>query len=213
MQRPLVKICGISDEPGLNAALDAGADMVGFVFFERSPRHLAPDKAAALAAKAGSRAQRVALTVDANDEELDAIVVSARPDILQLHGTETPSRIEEVKRRFGIAVMRAMPVGSLADRAALAEVDGVADFLLLDAPPPRAADRPGGHGTTFDWSLLHDLRTRIPWLIAGGLHTGNVVAALRETGAAGVDVSSGVESAPGIKDPVKIASFVAAVHA
>ena len=208
----LVKICGLNDARGLDAALKAGADMVGHVFFEPSPRHVSLECAAALAARSGDRAKRVALTVDADDETLDAIVAAARPDILQLHGAETPSRVEAVKRRFGLEVMRALPVGSTADRAVIRAFDAVADLLLLDAPPPKSADRPGGNGETFDWSMLDDLKTHVPWLVAGGLHAGNVAAAIAATRASGVDVSSGVESAPGVKDPERIASFVAAAR-
>ena len=212
MAHPLIKICGIGDVRGLDAALDSGAQMVGFVFFPPSPRHVSLDHAAGLAAHAGSRTRKVALTVDADDEALEAIVAAIRPDILQLHGTEPPTRVEAVKHRFGLEVMRAVPVGSNADRAAIRDFDAVADFLVLDAPPPGAASRPGGHGLPFDWSLLHDLRTRVPWLLAGGLHAGNVAAALAATGAPGVDVSSGVESAPGLKDPERIANFVTAAR-
>ena len=186
--------------------------MVGFVFFAPSPRHVSLEFAAGLSVRTAGRAKRVALTVDADDDALDAIVSAARPDILQLHGTETTSRVRAVRQRFGLDVMRALPIGSTADRAAISAFETVADFLLLDAPPPVEADSPGGHGVPFDWSLLRDLRTRVPWLLAGGLNAGNVAAAISATGAAGVDVSSGVESAPGIKDPARIASFVAAAR-
>ena len=187
--------------------------MIGFVFFERSPRHLSIERAQALAARAGSRARRVALTVDSDDATLDGIVASVRPDILQLHGKETPARVEAVQRRFGLPVMRALSIGSAADLARVAAYDAVADLLLFDAPAPREAERPGGNGASFDWSLLHGLATRAPWLLAGGLHEGNVATALAATGASGVDVSSGVERAPGLKDARLIAAFIAAARA
>ena len=210
---PTIKICGINDAQGLDAALDAGADMVGLVFFERSPRHLSLAQAEALASRMGARTRRVALTVDADDATLDGIVAAARPDILQLHGTETPERVAGVRRRFGLPVMRALSIGSAADLSRVPAFDAVADLLLFDAPAPIAAARPGGNGASFDWSLLRGLATRAPWLLAGGLHPGNVAAALAATGADGVDVSSGVERAPGLKDGGLIAAFVAAARA
>ena len=214
MSHPIIiKICGVNDARGLDAALGAGADMIGFVFFERSPRHLSSERAEALASRMGSRVRRVALTVDADDATLDEIVAAATPDVLQLHGNETPSRVAAVQRRYGLPVMRALSVGSKADLARIPAFDAVADLLLLDAPAPGPAARPGGNGATFDWSLLGDLATRAPWLLAGGLHAGNVAAALAATGAGGVDVSSGVERSPGVKDGELIAGFVAAARA
>ena len=186
--------------------------MVGFVFFERSPRHLSLQRADALAARTGSRARRVALTVDADDATLDAIVAAAHPDILQLHGRETPSRVAAVKRRFGLPVMRALSIASPADLDRAAAFEAVADLLLFDAPAPAAASRPGGNGEIFDWSLLRGLASRVPWLLAGGLHAGNVAAAVAAAGADGVDVSSGVERAPGVKDTRLIAAFVVAAR-
>ena len=213
MSHPFVKICGINDAASLDAALDAGADMVGFVFFERSPRHLAPERAEALAARVGSRARCVALTVDADDASLDAIVAAVRPAVLQLHGSETPARIAAVKNRYALPVMRALSIGSAADLASVPAFDAVADMLLFDAPAPALAARPGGNGAAFDWSLLRDLATVHPWLLAGGLHAGNVAAALAATGADGVDVSSGVERSPGLKDSRLITAFVSAARA
>lgn len=209
---PIVKICGIKETSGLDAALAAGADMIGLVFFERSPRHVSLETAEVLAARMGSRARRVALTVDADDPTLEAIVAAARPDILQLHGAETPARVLAVRHRFGLPVMRALSIGSQADRARVAAFDAVADLLLFDAPVAPSAARPGGNGATFDWSLLCGLAPRVPWLLAGGLHAGNVAAALAATGADGIDVSSGVERAPGVKDAALIAAFVAAAR-
>lgn len=213
MSHPFIKICGISEPTTLDAALCAGADMIGFVFHERSPRHISLERAEALASRMASRARRVALTVDADDPTLERIVAAARPDILQLHGGETPARIVALKRRFGLPVMRALSVGSALDLAHVSAFDAVADFLLFDAPAPRAASRPGGNGAAFDWSLLQDLAVRRPWLLAGGLHAGNVAAALAATSADGVDVSSGVEQSPGVKDCELIAAFAAAARA
>lgn len=213
MSYPIVKICGVSDAESVDAALDAGADMIGFVFFERSPRHLAPQRAEALTMRVGLRARRVALTVDADDASLDAIVAAMRPDMLQLHGSETPARVAAVKCRYALPVMRALSIGSAADLACVPAFDAVADMLLFDAPAPAQASRPGGNGAAFDWSLLRDLATRCPWLLAGGLHAGNVADALAATGADGVDVSSGVERSPGLKDPRLITAFVSAARA
>ncbi len=212
MSLPLVKICGITEARSLDAALKADADMIGFVFFERSPRHVTLAQAAALAARMGSRGRRVALTVDADDPTLDTIVDAARPDILQLHGAETPDRVAAVKRRFALPVMRALSIGARADLARIPAFDAVADLLLFDAPAAPSVERPGGNGATFDWSLLRGLATRAPWLLAGGLSAGNVAEALSATGADGVDVSSGVERAPGVKDASLIAAFVAAAR-
>ncbi len=212
LSRAIIKICGINDEPGLDAALDAGVDMLGFVFCERSPRHLSLTQAAGLASRMGSRADRVALTVDADDATLESVVAAARPDVLQLHGHETPARITAIKRRFGLPVMRAIPIGSASDLAHVAAFDAVADLLLFDAPARSATIRPGGNGATFDWSLLRGVTTRNPWLLAGGLNAANVAAALAITGANGVDVSSGVERAPGLKHSGLIAAFVAAAR-
>lgn len=209
---PLVKICGLSTAPTLAAALDAGADMVGFVFFAPSPRNVSPALAATLGAQAKGRAQKVALTVDADDVTLDAIVAALAPDILQLHGRETPARAAEIRARFGLPVMKALGVSTAADLVAVAACEPVVDWLLFDAKPPKDATRPGGNALTFDWSILDGLRTTRPWLLSGGLDPSNVAQALARTGAPGVDVSSGVETAPGVKDAAKIRAFVAAAR-
>lgn len=204
-----VKICGLSDPRSVDAALEAGADMVGFVFFERSPRHVSLSTGRALGARVAGRARKVALTVDADDATLAAVIEALSPDVLQLHGDETPERVAYVRTRFGLPVMRALGLAERHDIERVALFDGLADHLLFDARAPRGGDRPGGNGEAFDWTLLRGLRTRRPWLLAGGLHCDNVREAIRETGARGVDVSSGVEARPGVKDVEKIARFIA----
>ena len=208
----IVKICGLSTPEALDVALDAGADMVGFVFFPPSPRHLAYESARALGARVRDRAQKAALTVDADDAVFDALVEALRPDLLQLHGRETPARVAELKQRFGVPVMKAIPVETKSDLAAVTPYVGIADRLLFDARAPREATRPGGLGRTFDWQLLENLAPGMPFMLSGGLDAGNVAEALRITRAPGVDVSSGVERAPGEKDPDKIRGFIRAAR-
>ncbi len=210
---PIVKICGLSTAPTLEAALQAGADVVGFVFFARSPRHLSFETARALGAQARGRARIAALSVDADDDALARIVEALAPDILQLHGRETPARVSEIGRRFACTTMKAIGVAEPDDLAAAERYDGAADFLLIDAKPPKGAVLPGGNGLPFDWRLASGFSPRTPWLLSGGLDPGNVAEAIALTGARGVDVSSGVESAPGIKDTDRIAAFVAAARA
>jgi phosphoribosylanthranilate isomerase len=204
----IVKICGLSSAPTLNAALDAGVDLVGFVFFEKSPRHLSLDRAKALAREARGRAQIAVLTVDASDEALRAIVAAVAPDFLQLHGRETPARVVDLKRLFGLPTIKAIGVSGAGDLAAANAYVNAADRLLFDAKAPRDARHPGGNGVAFDWRLLAGLDLHKPWLLSGGLDPDNVAQAISLTGAQGVDVSSGVESAPGMKDIGKIRAFV-----
>jgi phosphoribosylanthranilate isomerase len=209
---PLVKICGLSTPATLDAALDAGADMVGFVFFAKSPRHLDWASARALGLRARGRAKIVALSVDADDNALKRIVDTLAPDLLQLHGRETPARVKEIGELTARPAMKAIGVAARGDFAAAGPYEGVADFLLIDAKPPRDATLPGGNGRPFDWGLARDFRPRRPWLLSGGLDPETVEAAIAQSGASGVDVSSGVESAPGIKDPARIRAFVAAAR-
>ncbi len=210
---PLIKICGLSTPGTLDAALAAGADMVGFVFFAKSPRHIGFETACALGAQARGRARIVALTVDPDDALLAAVVEALDPDILQLHGKESPERVAEIGARFGRLTMKAIGVAAPEDLAGAAAYDGAADYLLIDAKPPKGAVLPGGNGLPFDWRLARDFAPDRPWLLSGGLGPDNVAEAIRATGAGGVDVSSGVESAPGVKDETKIAAFVAAARA
>lgn len=208
-----VKICGLTERAGLDAAVAARVDWVGFVFVAASPRWLASGRAAALAERVPEGGpRRVGLFADAPDEAIGAVLAGCPLDALQLHGGETPARVAAVRARFGLPVIRAMGIGGAADVAAAQAQSGAADMLLLDARPPEGADRPGGHARVFDWGLLSGVRFGVPWLLAGGLTPGNVAAAIRATGAPGVDVSSGVEAAPGVKDPARVAAFVAAAR-
>jgi len=209
----LVKICGLSTRETLEIALDAGADMVGFVFFPPSPRHLSLELGRDLGRQVKQRALKVALTVDADDATLDNIIDAVSPDILQLHGKESVARLRDIKQRFGRPVMKAVPVATAADLAVLPGYAAVADRILFDARAPKDATRPGGLGEPFDWHLLENLDLRLPYMVSGGLHAGNVAEALRVTGAGGVDVSSGVESASGVKDPKMIEAFIRAARA
>ncbi|GGH23440.1 phosphoribosylanthranilate isomerase [Cribrihabitans marinus] len=209
-----VKICGLSTPEGVAAAVGAGARYVGFTFFAKSPRHVEATTAAKLAAQVPPGIAKVALTVNATDAELDHLVATVPLDMLQLHGSETPERVTEIRARHGLPVMKALGVAEADDLAQIDRYASVADQLLIDAKPPRGAELPGGNGLAFDWRLLADRKywTR-PWMLAGGLNPGNVAEAVRMTGALQVDVSSGVESAPGVKDPEAIAAFVAAATA
>lgn len=209
----IVKICGLSTRETLDVALDAAADMVGFVFFPPSPRHLKLEVARGLGEAVKGRAAKVALTVDADDATLAGIVEALKPDLLQLHGRESPARLDDIKRKFGLPVMKALAVETAADLAVLPDYRNVADRILFDARPPKEATRPGGLGAAFDWRLLENLDLALPFMVSGGLHAGNVAEALRVTGAGGVDVSSGVECAPGIKDPDMIRAFIRAARA
>src|SRR6202790_2086923 len=208
----LVKICGLSTPETLDVALDAGADMVGFVFFPPSPRHLGLETARDLGRQAKGRAVKVALTVDADDATLANIVEVLQPDILQLHGGETVARLRDIKQKFGLQVMKAIAVETPADLASLPGYAAVADRVLFDARAPKEATRPGGLGAVFDWHVLENLDLELPFMVSGGLHAGNVAEAVRLTRAGGVDVSSGVERAPGVKDPEMIRSFIRAAR-
>ena len=207
-----VKICGLRTPQALDVALEAGADMVGFVFFAPSPRHLGLEAARALGTRVKGRAAKVALTVDANDETLADIVAALKPDLLQLHGSETPERVVTVRTRFGLPVMKALPIAERADLSPIRLYANVADKILFDARAPAEATRPGGLGTPFDWTLLQDVEAEVPFMLSGGLDASNVAEALRITRAPAVDVSSGVERAPGEKDPDKIRAFIRAAR-
>ena len=209
----IVKICGLSTRETLDAALAAGADMVGFVFFPPSPRHIGLETARDLGRHAKGRAAKVALTVDADDTTLANIVEALQPDILQLHGRETVARLRDIKQTFGLPVMKAMAIHSAADLGPLPGYAAIAERILFDARPPKEATRPGGLGAPFDWHVLENLKLEVPFMVSGGLHAGNVAEALRVTRAPGVDVSSGVERMPGVKDPDMIRAFIRAARA
>ena len=208
MTATLVKICGLRTEAAIDAALDGGADYVGFVFFPPSPRNLTPEAAAKLTARARGRARIVALLVDPDDALIEHVIAAANPDMLQLHGDEASERVRAIRQRFGKPVIKAVKVKAQADVAEAGRYDGTADLILFDARPPAGADRPGGHGATFDWSILQGAAH--PYMLSGGLTPDNVAEAIRSTGTRMVDVSSGVERAPGEKDTALIRRFLAA---
>ena len=209
----LVKICGLSTRETLDVALDSGANMVGFVFFPPSPRHLSLERARDLGQQVKRRAVKVALTVDADDAMLSNIVEALQPDILQLHGKETVARLRDIKQKFGLELMKAIAVESAADLASLPGYAMVADRILFDARPPKGSTRPGGLGAVFDWHLLENLDLKLPFVVSGGLNVANVGEALRVTRAGGVDVSSGVERAAGVKDSEMIRNFIRSARA
>jgi phosphoribosylanthranilate isomerase len=208
----IVKICGIKDLAAMDAALEAGADMVGLVFFAASPRNVTPAEATKLAARARGKAKVVALSVDADDKLIDAIEASIAPDLHQLHGGETTARVSELRARTGKQVMKAIPVAEAADLVPLTSYEDVADWILFDAKAPKDATRPGGHGQTFDWSLLANVKRTKPVMLSGGINPDNVAQAIATVRPDAVDVSSGVESSPGVKDREKIFAFVRAAR-
>ncbi|RAP41020.1 N-(5'-phosphoribosyl)anthranilate isomerase [Rhodovulum viride] len=205
-----VKICGLTSPAAVEAAARLGASYLGFVFFPRSPRHLEIETARALAMAVPPGLAKVALTVDADDAALEALLDRVPIDMLQLHGHESPDRVAELRARFGLPVMKAVGVADEADLPALADHARVADQILVDAKPPKDAALPGGNGLAFDWRLIAGRRWPVPWMLAGGLTPGNVAEAIALTGAQQVDVSSGVESAPGVKDEALMGRFIAA---
>jgi phosphoribosylanthranilate isomerase len=207
-----IKICGLSTLEAVDAVVAGGATHAGFIFFPKSPRHVSVELAAHLSdrSKAGGL-KTVAVTVDATDAELSEIVAIMRPDILQLHGRETPERAAEVKAKFGLPVMKALAISEASDLAKLMPFKGIADRFLLDAKPPKDAVLPGGNAVSFDWNLVRNL-IGVDYLLAGGLDDGNVGAAISIANPPGLDISSGVESAPGVKDVAKIAAFMKAAR-
>jgi phosphoribosylanthranilate isomerase len=208
----VVKICGLSTADSVTAAVQAGARYLGFNFFEKSPRYVNIPQARELALLVPADICKVALAVDPTNELLDAITGDVPIDMLQLHGAETPERVLEIKARYGLPVMKAVGVADAFDLAALDAYARVCDQILVDAKPPKNAELPGGNGLSFDWRLIAGRRWACPWMLAGGLNAKNVAEAVRLTGAKQVDVSSGVESAPGVKDNDRIAAFIAAAQ-
>jgi phosphoribosylanthranilate isomerase len=208
------KICGLTTPEAVAAAVDGGAAYVGFVFFKKSPRNIAPEAAQRLAAplRQSSPVKIVALTVDPTDAELDDIVRILNPDLIQLHGKETPQRVAAIRAALGLPLIKAVGVRDSSDIVAARTYDGAADHLMFDAKAPEGSDRPGGHGTRFDWTLLDGVRLTRPWFLAGGLDPWNVAEAVKLSRAPIVDVSSGVERGPGVKDPGLISAFLGAVR-
>ena len=208
-----VKICGLTDAAAVKAVVEGGAAMCGFAFFPASPRNLTPKEAAELTKGVPEGVIRVGLTVDADDALLAEIALVAKVDMVQLHGAETPARTNEVRERFGLPVIKVLAVQGPDDLAAAEAYQGVADRLMFDAKPPEDASRPGGNARTFDWQVLKNQTFALPWLLAGGLTAENLIEAVKTSGAVAVDVSSGVEDAPGVKNVDKIRAFLAAAAA
>jgi phosphoribosylanthranilate isomerase len=207
----LVKICGINTAEAADAAVRAGADFVGLVFHPKSPRHLSAEAGKALADRLRGRVRLVALVADGDDETIAAVVNAVRPEFLQLHGRETPDRAGAIRSRFGVPVIKAVAIAEASDFDALPAYYPTADMLLLDAKAPEGL-RAGGHGVAFDWQLLANRKISRPWFLAGGLNPENVARAVATAAPPGVDVSSGVETAPGLKSPERIAAFVSAAR-
>jgi len=208
-----VKICGINSVTAADSAVRTGAEFGGLVFFAKSPRNLTLDQAAPLAARMRGRLKLAALVVDESDDTLAAISQRIKPDFFQLHGKETPQRVAEIVARFAIPAIKALAITEPGDLAKLTAYEQMAEMFLFDAAPADGATRPGGHGAAFDWRMLKDKDVRRPWFLAGGLDPENVAQAIEVSGATRVDVSSGVESAPGVKSDARIAEFVAAAKA
>ena len=208
-----VKLCGLTLPSDIAVAAKSGAAYIGLNFFPKSPRYVDFQKAADLAAAVPAGICKVALTVNADNAMLDALTTAVPVDMLQLHGSETPERVAEIKARYGLPVMKVIGVADAGDLEALDVYNRVADQIMVDAKPPRTAELPGGNGLAFDWRLIAGRRWPVPWMLAGGLTAQNVAEAIRMTGAIQVDVASGIESAPGIKDPAKIVAFLDAAHA
>lgn len=207
-----IKICGLSTEQTLDAALDAGADIVGLVSFPKSPRHVSPERAAVLAERSRGKARIALLTVNADDALLAELVAAVSPDILQFHGDESLLRMKALKTRYGREIWRAVPISTAGDLADAEPYWEAADRVLFDAKPPKGSELPGGNGVAFDWDLIVDLDPKRRFVLSGGLAPATVAEAVRATRAPAVDVSSGVESAPGVKDPELIAEFIRAAR-
>lgn len=209
--RPDIKICGLKTEEAVRRAVDRGATHIGFIFFEKSPRNIEPDIAGKLADAVRGTTKVVAVTVDADNDDLDEIIALLKPDILQLHGSETPDRVLTIKAIYGLPVMKALSVRDADDLARVEPYIGIVDRFLFDAKPPKGSDLPGGNGVSFDWTLMHSLDESVNYMLSGGLNKDNVAEALAITRAPGIDISSGVESAPGVKDLDMIDAFFDAV--
>ncbi|MCF6124815.1 phosphoribosylanthranilate isomerase [Mesorhizobium sp. M7A.F.Ca.CA.001.07.2.1] len=207
-----IKICGLKTDAAMAAALAGGASHVGFIFFAKSPRYVEPAEAGRLREAARGKAMAVAVIVDASDAFLDEILAQMQPDMLQLHGAETPERVAEVKARYGLPVMKALPLSEAADLERIKPFIGISDRFLFDAKPPKGSELPGGNGVAFDWRILVGLDGGVDYMLSGGLNAANIGDALRLADPPGIDISSGVESAPGVKDPALIEQFFRAVR-
>ena len=208
-----IKICGLRTDEAVAAALDGGASHIGFIFFPKSPRNIDPVDAGRLRQAAKGRAKAVAVTVDADDVTLDGIVAAMQPDMLQLHGDESVARVAEIKARYGLPVMKVFALRERGDLDRITPYIGMADRFLFDAKPPKGSELPGGNGVSFDWKVLSALDASIDYMLSGGLNAGNIAEALQATNAQGIDISSGVESAPGVKDVSLIRDFFRTVGA
>lgn len=207
-----IKICGLKTPEAVEAVIKNGASHIGFIFFPKSPRHVEPAQAAELASAARGKAKIVAVTVNADDAQLDDIVAVLQPDILQLHGNETPERVRQVKQRYGLPVMKAFSIREKSDFDAVAPYHNIADRFLFDAKAPKGSELPGGNGVSFDWNLLKERQELGQYMLSGGLNAENINVALAKTGTSAIDISSGVESEPGKKDVHLIDAFFEAVH-
>ena len=208
---PDIKICGLKTPEAIDRALERGATHIGFIFFEKSPRYIEPDVAGKLADRARGKAKIVAVMVNPTNDDLDEIMSLVKPDMLQLHGNESPERVLTIKAVYNVTVMKAMAIRDADDIKRVESYIGIADRFLFDAKPPKGSELPGGNGVSFDWSLMSWLDDRVDYMLSGGLNRDNVALALASTSATGIDVSTGVESAPGVKDLNKIDDFFDAV--
>ncbi len=207
-----IKICGLSTNESIDAIIAGRATHLGFIFFEKSPRHITLEQACSLSNHAGKRVLKVAVSVNADDEYMADIVEAMQPDILQLHGSESVARVKELKVRYGLPIMKAFAISEKSDFEKVTPYIGVADRLLFDAKPPKGSDLPGGNGVAFDWEIMDALPKDVPYMLSGGLDASNVCEALSRSGANAVDISSGVESAAGVKDIKLIEDFLATCH-
>ena len=203
-----IKICGISTPETADAVISGGATHLGMIFFEKSPRNVSLEQAQILSSYVGNRATKVAVTVNADTEFLDQIVEHVAPDVLQLHGSETPEQVQRVKDRFGLPVIKALAIGTREDLGKVKPYVNVADLFLFDAKPPKGSDLPGGNGVAFDWEIMDEIPENVPYMLSGGLNSENIIEAIDRTGTKGIDISSGVETAPGVKDVKLIEEFL-----
>ncbi len=215
MTAPVIKICGLTTLEAVTAVNDIKADMAGFNFVEKSTRYVTPQRAGELVSALTPHVQSVALVLDADDVELDAIIATVSPDLIQMHGRESPERVAQTRAKYSLPVIKALSVENADDVQKAHLYEGVADWLLFDAKPPKSLANalPGGNGLVFDWNLLAGFTSTCPWMLSGGLDADNVAEAIRISGATAVDVASGVESTPGVKDPRRIKDFAAAARA